>query len=356
MNVMRWLRSLNICIIVITLLVATSCIQHQDTNKTEKVATNSEQISDFRPKYAKGFLVVNDTLILRSPKDTTKVMQRFPLKNYQSFILQSTTHVPYLEIINPQLIKGCNFTDRIKSDKTKERIKNGAVEEMLSGSHFDYEKLLEINPDAILVYPFDAKEIKVLEEMNLNYILCYEYLEEGLLARAEWMKFFGLITGELELVENYFEGVEQRYLNVPKGEFSGSILLNLPFNDQWNVPSGVSPTVELLERAGFQYPWKERKSEGNIVIPKEEIIDLGMHAETWIIFAGRGKDFGLKDLIEEDELYAQFKCVADKNVVFCNTSSTPYFEEALIEPDVLLNNLIQTAKTGKSTKYFQMLK
>ena len=347
---MKWLKTLS----PVLLLLFVSCIQHQD--EVPQIVKESESVFNFRPAYAKGFIVENDTLILRNPKDTNEVYQKLALEKKTRLVLQSTTHVPYIEKINPELIIGCNFTDRIKSPLTKKRIENKQVEEMLSGSHFDYEKLIDMSPDAILVYPFDTKEIKVLEEMKLNHILCFEYLEETLLARAEWITFFGAISGELERSKSIFEGIEKRFNAIQPGSIQDTILINLPFGDQWNVPTGISATSELITKSGYHYPWKDNNSEGNISVSKEEIIELGMIADTWIIFAGRKEGFSMNDLIAEDPLYANFTSVKNGKVVFCNTMHTPYFEEANLEPDVMVQNLISTASTGEKSKYFVLLK
>jgi iron complex transport system substrate-binding protein len=215
---------------------------------------------------------------------------------------------------------------------------------------------MALNPDMTFVYPFDMKEIKTLEEMNIKHMLCFEYLEKSMLARAEWIKFFGVLLGKEKEANEQFAKIEQAFLSNQNETNKGLTLVNLPFGDNWNVPSGSSATAELLARAGFDYQWKLNKSEGNQEISFEEIIETGMEAENWVIIASRSADFNLDMLIAENELYAKFKSVKNKRVFFCNTGINPYFELANVEPQQLLSDLIEVEKTGQPTKYFVQLK
>ena len=70
--------------------------------------------------------------------------------------------------------------------------------------------------------------------------------------------------------DEQFKKIEEAFLANQNERNTGVTLLNLPFGDLWNVPSGSSATAELLKRAGFDYKWKSNKSEGNQKISFEE--------------------------------------------------------------------------------------
>jgi iron complex transport system substrate-binding protein len=360
-----------ITFLFVGLLILTSCFRKQEELVHEEVIEPSNvEISLMQVNYAKGFLFSKENdqlyLILRNPSDTSEVYSKIELSTVKKdgavvipmnkVALQSTTHIPYVEYLNDEAIGGLCFTDLVKSSHLKAQIESGKVIELKGNQHFDYEKLMALNPDMTFVYPFDMKEIKTLEEMKIKHMLCFEYLEKSMLARAEWIKFFGVLLGKEKEANEQFAKIELAFLSNQNETNKGLTLVNLPFGDNWNVPSGSSATAELLARAGFDYQWKSNKSEGNQEISFEEIIETGMEAENWVIIASRSADFNLGMLIAENELYAKFKSVKNKRVFFCNTGINPYFESANVEPQQLLSDLIEVEKTGQPTKYFVQLK
>ena len=155
----------------------------------------------------------------------------------------------------------------------------------------------------------------------------------------------------------FFESTKEKYqsLVVPV-DSSATVLFNLPFKENWNMPSLSSLTSNLVRDAGFNYEI-ESSGQDNVVLAKEAAWERGMNSEYWIIIAGRPKDFSLTDLKAESEIYSAFPSVKSNQVIFCNTSFSGYFTEGVVEPDVMLKDLLFL--TGKITdhqpKYFKLL-
>jgi iron complex transport system substrate-binding protein len=117
--------------------------------------------------------------------------------------------------------------------------------------------------------------------LGIQTLLITEYLEQTPLARAEWLKFFGVMTGN-KMAEAVFNEIETSYLKQVQKQSIGSVALNLPFGDQWNMPSGKSITAQLLKDAGLDYLFSNKQLDGNVVLSMEEGYDALSKADYWV--------------------------------------------------------------------------
>jgi iron complex transport system substrate-binding protein len=75
------------------------------------------------------------------------------------------------------------------------------------------EKIMDIKPDIIMLSPFEnSGGYGKLEEIGIPLVECAEYMENTPLARAEWMKFYGMLFGEEQKTDSLFDVVEKNYL------------------------------------------------------------------------------------------------------------------------------------------------
>ena len=86
--------------------------------------------------------------------------------------------------------------------------------------------------------------------------------------------------------------------------------------------------------------WKDDPNNNSLSLPAETVIEKCIDADYWLLVSTEKTDFSLEDLISMDPNYKYFKAVKNKNVIFCNSGIKDYFGEAIVEPDIVLKDLL----------------
>jgi iron complex transport system substrate-binding protein len=357
-------------------LLLSSCIRHQDQTGQATVFPEQEKVEI---KYAEGFEVVygvgyvsivthsiagnaffSDTVYLRTIAGTEVPGNGTILSpGMRSFVCQSSTHLAFLNVLGEidkvTALCGLRYVQNRSISDVLE--KNGTIELCLA-ENVVMESLLKVNPDLFFIYPFGTEGNNEFRRNGVKTLYIAEYLEKNQLARLEWIKLFGLITGKADLANRYFKKAEESYLSLrQEPDTNLKFILNVPFEDSWFMPSAGSQTVRLIEDAGLEYFYAETGATENDVHSKEEVWNDAMFADYWIIIASRPEGFSLADLLAEEPVYAKFKAVVHHQVIFCNTATNDYFAQGTVEPDVMLKDLLfATHKMDQhEPKYFFLL-
>ena len=358
----------------ILLILLTSCFNHSNIDDViieTKVKTTTEI------KYAKGFSIddSNDdfTLIkvnsIQSKFNFTDSIYISHSINFESkdkkvlpnklnrLALQSSTYFSYISILNKlKLIVGLSGVQYFNSSYLTKKINKDSIQEIGINGSIQMESLLKTNPDLFLIFPFELDNQIQYNSKGIQTLLISEYLEQTPIARLEWIKLFGLILNEPQLANTYFNSVEKLYYSsVKEVDSTKTVFFNLPFKDNWNMPNSNSITTNLLADAGFNYIFSDTTND-NSIRSKETVWEKAMECEYWVIIASRPTSFSLQDLINEESIYAEFPAVKNKKVIFCNTSTTDYFTMGVVEPELMLLDLINVSNPNHNPKYFKLLK
>ncbi|WP_027421348.1 ABC transporter substrate-binding protein [Crocinitomix catalasitica] len=366
-------------LLLLSLLVLQfSCIQHNDSQNDSVIELTIPEV--FSVNYAKGFELEKGNgfikIITKSfgantffrdsiyivYHDTIQLPNGVKAINgtVQSLACQSTTHIAFInQLGKTNLIKGICGLNYVVNDGVKQILKNNNAFEICLTEKVDTESLLGSGAELFTIYPFGIDVSNDKSYGALKSLFIAEYLEESQLARLEWVKLFGLLLGEPELANAYFQEVEANYLKLKSNNISQekSFIMNVPFNEIWYMPSPQSVGVQLIEDAGLNYFYADTEGTENISLPKETVWNDGVSADYWFIIAERPQDFTLADLVKEEEVYAEFKSVKEGQVYFCNTVNVDYFAQGTIEPDVILKDIQAAAANVQfDSKYFKLLK
>lgn len=337
------------------------CIQHDKSPSS--TANSNLQLSAIEIKYAKGFEInYHDAyiqIISKSFGENQPFRDSIYLvteANYQldknlkqvdynkiRLACQSTTHLSFIEQLNSLnsvcAVCGLNYVVNPNIIKT---LRQEKAIELCQSENVEMEALYAANPSLFLMYPFGIEENKINSEKGIQTFLIAEYLEESILGRLEWIKLFGLLLNKVDEANAYFESAEKMYNSskVQSSPTNQRFILNLPYNDLWHMPAANSLIVQLIQDAGLTYFYSSEKGTENQLHSNEEVWSDGVLADYWIIMASRPKDFNLEDLIKEQTVYATFKSVKEKKVIFCNTAEVDYFCQGVLEPHVMLKDLL----------------
>jgi len=362
-----------------SLLIATlSCVNHQKNNVAVALFAEQEKVEvkyaqGFDVNYGDGFVQIithsfgnnetfSDTIFLQTKSDAKITTgSKIISPEIKSLVCQSSTHLAYLDVLNAvNKVKALCGMDYVQNEKINQQLAKNKTIELCLAERVDMEKLLEVNSDLFFTYPFGSEGNEKYSSKGIKTLHIAEYLEETQLARLEWIKLVGLILGKAQEANAYFDEVEKEYLALRQTELDTNkkFILNVPYEDNWFMPSANSLTVRIMEDAGMTYFYKETGATENDLHSKEEVWNDAIFVDYWIIIANRPEDFSLADLISEEPVYAKFKSVIHQQVIFCNTATTDYFANGVVEPQIMLKDLLfATHKLSEhQPKYFFLLR
>jgi iron complex transport system substrate-binding protein len=193
-----------------------------------------------------------------------------------------------------------------------------------------------------------------------------EYLETHPLGKLEWIKIAGLLYNRYDLAIEKFNEIASRYNTyvklTEKLTEKPTVALGIPWKGTWYISGGDSYIARLIEDAGGNYLWSHVKSHISQPFPLEKIYQHIQYADFWI---NTGDANSIKEIIEVDQRFNKIKPVKESHVYNNNkqvneTGGNAYWEQGIIEPDVILADLIRIFHPeilpDKILKYYQPLK
>ncbi|ARV08865.1 ABC transporter substrate-binding protein [Winogradskyella sp. PC-19] len=343
-------------------------------DKKEELLPFSES-KQLELKYAKGFTVVEyeDYIILtiskpwpKSEKEYTYLLasseqlskMTFPKDAYdgvitntlERIVVTSTTNIPSLELLGVEKsLVGFPGTDYISSDKTRQLINNGSVRELGKNEGINTEVLIELNPDVVVGFGIDGvnKTFETIKRANVPVIYNGDWVESSALAKAEWIKFFGVLYNKEQEADSIFNTIEKNYLEAKaiakNAKTKPSILSGAMTKDVWHLPNGNSPEAQFLKDANVDYIWKDTSGNGSLYLSFEAVLDKAKNADIWL---SPSYYSSLSQLEKANPLYNNFEAFKNKSVYsFSNTTGVTggvlYYELGTARPDLVLKDIIK---------------
>jgi iron complex transport system substrate-binding protein len=262
------------------------------------------------------------------------------------------------------LINAVAEKDYIHQPALNERFKSGKVTEIGTSMNVSVEKLMQANPDILFVSPFKDNKYGHLKQTGIPLIQISNYLENHPLGRAEWILFYGAFFNKDSLAGKIFDSISSNYehlagltknLSPRPTIFSGKLFGNL-----WYMAGGKSYPARFFKDAGSDYIWANRPETGSFPLDFESVYQKAINADYWQILEFYNGDYSYQNIKTEYPPYSHFKAFQKKQVIFCNTHYRDYYEQGLLEPDIILSDLINILHPGllknHQQKYFSLLK
>lgn len=329
---------------------------------------NSDSLLDTIPlQYAKNLTMIqgNGYTIaeLRNPWDTTKMLKRYIMvpQNQQipttpkgvivrtpisNALVYTTIHCKLIEELGAiEQIGGVCEIEYMNIPEIHKRHKEGKVIDAGKGTNPDIEKIIELNPDAIMLSPFEnGGGYGRIDKLGTPIIECADYMETSALGGAEWIYFYGALFGKEQQADSIFKSVETRYNSlknsVPQIDDKPKLLYGLKTGSAWYVPAGGSAISKMLTDAGANYIFQHTKGSGSIPMSFEEVFDKGQDSKVWLIRYYQEGDKTYTSLAEEYTPYSQFQPFKNREIYGCNTSYSTYYEDFPFHPDMVLKDII----------------
>ena len=228
------------------------------------------------------------------------------------------------------------------------------------------ERVLQAGPDMMLAVnygQYDNLEATRLEKLGVPIIYINEWQESTPLARAEWIKVFGLLTGKKDHADSVFNEVETKYLSLISDKESAqtsndsavSIMSGNNFRGTWYVPSGNNYLSYLFKDGGAQYPFYDNKEQAtSIPLTIEDVLRHFSEADVWVGASSNS----LEELAQIDEKHTWFKAYKDGRVYNWRKQQKAggpnnFWERGVVHPEEMLEDVIHILNNAPdSTLHF----
>lgn len=358
-------------IYIILFIGIVSCKENRST-KTQTTISSSKKINN---SFAKGFSVIktdnHSILKISNPWPMAKKEYNYLLltkeqalaNNYnkddyngiitipiKTIVVTSTTHIPALELLGvEQALVGFPGTDYVSSKKTRQLIDQGKIRELGKNENINTEVLLELKPDLVVGFGVDgvSKTFETIQKSGIPVLYNGDWVETSVLAKAEWVKFFGTLFNKEKKADSIFNTIKENYSDAKKlaSQVNNrpTVLSGALHKDVWYLPSGTSPEAQFLRDANANYLWSETTANGSLALSFETVFKKAKDADLWI---SPSYFSSLKALESANTHYTQFKAFKNKNVYsFVNTTGKTggvlYYELGTARPDLVLKDLIK---------------
>lgn len=358
-------------LIIISLFILFSCKQETRVETPETALTSSLGITQ-----AKGFTILNNgdyktirvtgafpeqerpyTYIVMDSSLSRKRKQeirKFSASAHievpvSSIVVTSTTHIPSLEMLGVEnTLVGFPNQDYISSQKTRDRIKAGAIKELGQNESINTEVTVDLNPDVVVSFGVEGenKAMESIARAGIPVLYNGDWVEQNPLGKAEWVKFFGVLFGKEKEADSIFAKIEKDYLETKKlaqgVQEKPTVMSGAMFKDVWYLPHGNSWPAKMIADAGGDYLWKDTEGTGSISLSIESVLEKAQDADFWVAPA----QYSSYSKLEKDNpVYAKFEPFQNnKTYTFATkkgeTGGLLYYELAPNRPDLVLKDLV----------------
>ncbi|AUC83627.1 ABC transporter substrate-binding protein [Lacinutrix sp. Bg11-31] len=371
------LQNKSLLLLLFSLLFLLNCKneKHNLTPDDYNLKHNIEEGNETKNNYAEGFKIINyngfDVLEINNPWPEAEKNYRYALISKESaakttfnkdgydgiittpiekIVVTSTTHIPALELLGvEETLIGFPGTNYISSKKTRARIDNGDIRELGKNEGINTEVLLNLNPHLVVAFGVDgkSKSLETIKNANIPVIYNGDWVEKSALAKAEWIKFFGVLYNKQKEADSIFNSIEKDYLEAKKIAAKvtkqPTILSGAMHKDIWYLPNGTSTEAQILKDANVNYLWRETTGSGSLALNFETVFDKAKTADLWL---SPSYYSSLEALEKGNKHYTKFDAFKNKNIYsFADTTGETggvlYYELGTARPDLVLKDIIK---------------
>lgn len=318
--------------------------------------TTSVDIADCRQteinQYATGFSIQfcpSDTvLFLYNPTnaaDTIFCLRINTQNQLNRIACLSTTHLPFFESIGQtEKAVGVGFAEYLFDEASKTRLQNGSLVNITLAGKLDFETVISLAPQVLLVYYYGNEDYSRYEQAGIKVIPINEYAEAHPLGRVEWIKVFGLLTGSYGKAVEAFKEIDSSYKalanSIPVTEEKPVVFTGSFYKGKWAAPGGDSFIAKFISDAGAHYAFSEYPGSDNINLDFETVLTMISGADYFGKVIYRESGVKRNDFLEEQNRFELLKSFDDSRLFYCNTAQTDYFGRGIMEPHLMLQELI----------------
>jgi iron complex transport system substrate-binding protein len=217
-------------------------------------------------------------------------------------------------------------------------VANGSIYDCGNSMNPTVEKVIDMQPDAILLSPYQDASYGQIASLDIPIIECADYLEYDPLGRAEWMKFYGELVGKQAEADSLYNAVVTAYNDMKQCTAAATsrptVVTEMVISGVWNVPGGQSYMARIIHDAGGDYLWADDANTGSLALDFNQVLAVAQDADYWFIKWTNINS--LKDLQGVYDLNKEMAAFKNKHVYVCDTDKTRFFDRIPFHPEVLL--------------------
>ena len=194
----------------------------------------------------------------------------------------------------------------------------------------DYEHLIDENCSLAIenTMIFHTPEVKEqLEKFGIPVLVDYSSYESHPLGRTEWVKLYGLLTGQQEAAESAFNAEKQAFESVSGAQPTGKTVafFYITTNGEANVRRPSDYLAKMIEMAGGTYMLEQDpddESKSSTMSMEMEAFYAQAKDADYIIYNSTvdGELKSRDELLTKSQLLENFKAVQNGNV-YCTTQN-----------------------------------
>ena len=240
---------------------------------------------------------------------------------------------------------------------TNQNLQNRKVADIGYEAALDYEKVLSLKPDVLLTYTVSGAEpayISRLRSLGVPVLVLHDHLENHPLARAEYIRLYGALTGLEDCADSLFSAISNKYnslaVSTKENTLRLKVLMNVPYGDAWYIPGGDSYMAKLIQDAGGEVLGSESGTAASRVVRMEEAYALSQKADIWL---NPGACHTRDELVSFHHTFRHFGPIVKGLPIYNNTlRMTPeggndFWESGSVRPDIVLEDLISVFSDQK---------
>ena len=263
----------------------------------------------------------------------------------------STTHTAMLSALGEAgIIVGISGTGLVYDSLILDAVASGSILDVGYESNLDKELIVSLKPDLLMAYGVEASSaeyLRKLTEMGVKVMYNADYLEEHPLARCEWIKVFGLLTGRESKADSLYREVSAAYFSLAAEvrvaeKDQPDVLLGAPWQDVWYVSPANSYMGRLISDAGGKYLFDDLAEPNSVPYAVEAVFRRATEADLWI---NPGTAESLSDIAVSDHRMTKLPvftsgCIWNNRNRMTRSGGNDYWEGAVVHPDLLLRDLV----------------
>ena len=282
---------------------------------------------------------VADTMWFSSPMDR--------------LICMSSSHVAALSAIGADSVVVAVSGLRYISDP--DIVRNG-VADIGYDAALDYEAILTLEPDLLVTYAVTGAEpayVAKLRSLGVRTLVLHDHLEQHPLARAEYVRLFGALTGRKHAADSVYEEVRDRYVELAATAdrtHSAKVLINVPYGDAWYIPGQDGYMSQLVRDAGGEVIGAAEGTSASSVISLEQAYEYSLQADLWL---NPGSCRTREELGAAHHMFPRFGPLANDLPIYNNIrcvnegGGNDFWEQGAVRPDLVLEDMISIMNHAK---------
>lgn len=277
----------------------------------------------------------------------------------------SATHIGYLSQLDElDRIKAVSDRSHIYSEQIQARISQREVVTL----GFPPRVEAYINSGANIITAFIVSdpliELGGLARRSHEVVYIHEFRESHPLARAEWIKFFGALTGKLEKAKRSYSKIEESYRTLKDLSSIDNLklLTGAIYNDEWHLSNPDSDFVKMSRGLGAELILADSKQTRDQTHPQRfgiesffiRISEFSGEINLWIPL---NSALTWEQLKNQNRFYEQMTALELSHVwnpvgMVNNYGANEFWELISVRPDLVLLELYQVMELSQSKSSF----